>query len=241
LLPFEGTKNYTGGPHVSDDTSICAQKNLSAADGIDFAVLSISEGTLVAAEEWDGKTFGRGTYVEIRHDNGLISEYWHLSRLSDEIKVLKSKGPNQRVARGFPLGFAGDSGKQTSVHLHLRIVGAAWHGQSINDYQIWMHRRPGSDSHGFNYQGSATKGQTKDHDITLSASACKGAQATAKVGIGFAGKEERNGVDPNTLFAEDRIGVGFIIQHYDDIPRPCDIHTSDLKPEILLYIQAHLL
>jgi hypothetical protein len=36
-------------------------------------------------------------------------------------------------------------------------------------------------------------------------------------------------------------GVALIEQSYDNIPRPYDIHNFDLKPEISLYIQVHLL
>lgn len=209
LLPFEGTKDYTGGPHASNNMRICIEKELDAADGIDFAsredpnfeVLSIAEGVILDAVEWDGKSTGAGTFVKILHPNGLISEYWHLSRLSDEVKELM-KGSNREVVQGFPLGFAGNTGNQTAVHLHLRIS-RSWHGQSIDGWTIWMHLKPGSNSIGFNYQGSATKGQTKEHQITLSASACNSGMANAIVGHGFTGTEESNGVDGNTLFAED--------------------------------------
>ena len=72
-----------------------------------------------------------------------------------------------------------------------------------------MHLKPGSQTTGFNYQGSATKGKMKEHQITLSASACGGKKANATVDENFQGTEEKNDakVNPNTLFAEDRSSV----------------------------------
>jgi murein DD-endopeptidase MepM/ murein hydrolase activator NlpD/type II secretory pathway pseudopilin PulG len=207
LLPFAGTKYYTGGPHDSNDTRGCVERALDVSNGIDFSssgsdrnfeVLAIAGGVILDAVEWDGEASGAGTFVKIQHANGLVSEYWHLSSISDEVKELM-KGSNRTVVQGYPLGFAGATGNQDSVHLHLRIS-RGWHGQSIDGWTIWMHLKPGSNDTGLNYQGSATKGQTKEHAIR--ASSCNGRTATAIVGQGFTGTEERNGVDGNTLFAE---------------------------------------
>ena len=176
-------------------------------------MLSIAEGTLLAAVEWDKQAKGRGTYVAIKHPNGLVSEYWHLNGLSKAIVELKKKGENQPVSQGFLLGFAGDTGDQTDIHLHLRIS-LPWHGLEIDGYQIWMHRTVASSSDGFNYQGSATQGTTKNHEINLSDPTCHNRgnrRATAVVDLNFSGTEERNssdgGIDQKTLFAEQRSGV----------------------------------
>ena len=52
----------------------------------------------------------RGTYVDIRHDDGIHSRYYHLS--AELVTV------GQRVERGTLIGRSGRSGQTTSPHLH---------------------------------------------------------------------------------------------------------------------------
>jgi Peptidase family M23/FG-GAP repeat len=53
---------------------------------------------------------GRGTYVEIRHPDGIRSRYLHLSQTLVTV--------NQRVERGTAIGRSGQTGSATSPHLH---------------------------------------------------------------------------------------------------------------------------
>ncbi|HYF46428.1 MAG TPA: peptidoglycan DD-metalloendopeptidase family protein [Acidimicrobiales bacterium] len=61
----------------------------------------------------------RGTYVDIEHDDGIHSRYYHLS--SEVVNV------NQRVERGTVIGRSGMTGRTSSPHLHYeeRTAGGA--------------------------------------------------------------------------------------------------------------------
>jgi murein DD-endopeptidase MepM/ murein hydrolase activator NlpD len=63
---------------------------------------------------WNG---GYGNTVEIRHENGFVTQYAHLSRIGVR--------NGQSVARGTVVGAVGSTGLSTGPHLHfgLRING----------------------------------------------------------------------------------------------------------------------
>jgi murein DD-endopeptidase MepM/ murein hydrolase activator NlpD len=75
--------------------------------------------------------FYRGRQVWIRHDNGLISRFAHLSAIDEGVTV------GARVAAGDPLGEVGNSGSPASLsgpaedaHLHIEFwFGAQFLGQ----------------------------------------------------------------------------------------------------------------
>jgi len=85
--------------------------------GIDYAaptgtpVSSIGDGTVVKAQ----LNGGYGNYVEIRHANGYITGYGHLSKYGRGIK----KGV--RVRQGQIIGYVGSTGLSTGPHLDFRI------------------------------------------------------------------------------------------------------------------------
>ena len=91
-------------------------------NGLDLKV-NIGD-TIVAA--FDGKVRivkyerrGYGTYVVIRHDNGLETVYGHLSKQLVE--------ENQLVKAGEVIGLGGNTGRSTGSHLHFetRFLGIA--------------------------------------------------------------------------------------------------------------------
>ena len=74
--------------------------------------VAVADGVVIEADsEWNG---GYGTVVKIRHDNGLITVYAHLSAL----KVTKG----QRVSRGQTVGLIGNSGNSFGPHLHFEVI-----------------------------------------------------------------------------------------------------------------------
>ncbi len=84
-------------------------------NGLDFAG---SRGTPIVAGgagvvEFAGRQSGYGLTVEIRHNNGFMTRYAHLSR----IRV--SEG--ERVSRGELIGDMGTTGRSTGVHLHYEV------------------------------------------------------------------------------------------------------------------------
>ncbi len=84
--------------------------------GVDFAapygtpVSSIGDGVVVYAG-WKG---GYGKYIRIRHPNGYMSGYGHLSR------IYVRRG--QRVRQGQLIGRVGSTGLSTGPHLHFEIL-----------------------------------------------------------------------------------------------------------------------
>jgi murein DD-endopeptidase MepM/ murein hydrolase activator NlpD len=83
--------------------------------GLDFAavtgttVFSAADGTV----SFVGIRSGYGKVVEVRHANGLISRYAHLSaQLAHE---------GQRVTTGTPIAKVGSTGRSTGPHLHFEV------------------------------------------------------------------------------------------------------------------------
>jgi len=85
--------------------------------GIDYAaptgtpVSSIGDGEVIFAG-WKG---GFGKFVKIRHPNGYITSYGHLSRIARGIRRGK------KVSQGQVIGYVGSTGLATGPHLDFRI------------------------------------------------------------------------------------------------------------------------
>ncbi len=95
----------------------------SPHSGVDFAaatgtpVLAVADGTVVLAADH----FFSGNSVFIDHGDGLISMYFHLSRLAVRA--------GQQVHRGERLGAVGATGRATGPHLHF---GVRWRGARVD-------------------------------------------------------------------------------------------------------------
>jgi len=91
--------------------------------GVDYSVaagtpvLAAEEGVAVLVADH----FFSGTSVYLDHGGGLITMYFHLSRVD-----VKS---GERVARGTVLGAVGATGRATGPHLHF---GVRWHGARVD-------------------------------------------------------------------------------------------------------------
>jgi murein DD-endopeptidase MepM/ murein hydrolase activator NlpD len=100
--------------------------------GDDFAapigtrIGSLSSGTVIFA----GQESGYGNKVEVRHWDGTVSWYGHMSKIS--VKV------GDRVSPGDKLGEVGDTGFSTGPHLHLEIHPDG--GVAVNP-QAWLAER----------------------------------------------------------------------------------------------------
>jgi murein DD-endopeptidase MepM/ murein hydrolase activator NlpD len=105
-----GSVSSTYGPRVDPFLG-----RLAMHTGIDFKVayganvVATAPGTVISA----GRHGGYGNMVEIRHANGFITRYAHMSR----IKV--SKGDH--VLAGDLVGNVGSTGRSTGPHLHYEI------------------------------------------------------------------------------------------------------------------------
>lgn len=94
-----------------------------AHTGVDLAapagtpVRAIGDGTVIfRAYKGAG-----GNTIKIRHPNGYMSGYLHLSRYKRGLHV------GQRVKQGEIIGYVGQTGRATGPHL---------------DFRIWLHRKP---------------------------------------------------------------------------------------------------
>jgi murein DD-endopeptidase MepM/ murein hydrolase activator NlpD len=90
-----------------------------AHEGVDYGagtgtpVNSIADGTVIrSANTGDGY----GNVVEVRHANGYITRYAHLSRFS----TIGRRG--NRVMQGDVIGYVGATGLATGPHLHFEII-----------------------------------------------------------------------------------------------------------------------
>lgn len=83
--------------------------------GIDFAVgvghsIVAADSGVVTVSEYSG---GGGNWIEIKHDNGLTTQYLHMSQR------LVSVG--ERVYAGQQIGLSGNTGYSTGPHLHFVV------------------------------------------------------------------------------------------------------------------------
>jgi len=96
-------------------------------DGIDYAarigtpVKSVANGVVIFA----GRMSGYGKVIKIKHPNGYITLYGHLSR----IRVVNK----QHVSQGQIIGNVGNTGLSTGPHLHFGVM---LNGKWINPKRI---------------------------------------------------------------------------------------------------------
>lgn len=64
---------------------------------------------------FSGRYYGYGNMIDIRHPDGLITRYGHLSAFARGIR------PGVAVATGAPIGRIGTSGQAHGAHLHFEV------------------------------------------------------------------------------------------------------------------------
>lgn len=100
-----------------------------AHHGIDYAaphgtpVWAVADGTVIHR----GRAGGFGHLVKVRHANGYVSYYSHLSRYAKGLKV------GDKVSQKEVLGYVGSTGLATGPHICFRI---AKNGRYINPFSI---------------------------------------------------------------------------------------------------------
>lgn len=86
-------------------------KGLDIANSHGSPIRAAADGTVIQASTgWNG---GYGTSIKIRHANGYVTHYAHLSSLS--VKV------GQKVSAGQVIGRMGSTGSSTGSHLHFEV------------------------------------------------------------------------------------------------------------------------
>ncbi len=87
-------------------------------------VVSIGSGTVISRYYDQG---GYGNYVEIRHPNGYVTGYGHLSKFAQGLRV------GQRVEQGEIIGYVGATGLATGPHLDFSM---SKNGQRVNFLEL---------------------------------------------------------------------------------------------------------
>ncbi|MEE8314652.1 MAG: peptidoglycan DD-metalloendopeptidase family protein [Myxococcota bacterium] len=86
-------------------------------EGVDYAapvgtpVWAVADGEVI----FKGRSGGFGRLIKLRHNNGYVSYYGHLSRYAKSLKV------RQRVHQKQVIGFVGSTGLATGPHLDYRL------------------------------------------------------------------------------------------------------------------------
>jgi murein DD-endopeptidase MepM/ murein hydrolase activator NlpD len=101
--PFGQRRSYSGGPVSSYHSG----QDYSAAEGV--PVHAPARGRVVLAEPLDV----RGQAVILDHGLGVLSGFWHLSRIDVVV--------GQEVQRGQVIGLVGNTGLSTGSHLHWDV------------------------------------------------------------------------------------------------------------------------
>lgn len=85
--------------------------------GVDYGAptgtpVRVTASGVVTLAGWNG---GGGKTVKVRHTNGYLTAYLHLSRFADGIR------PGRRVRQGETIGYVGATGLATASHLDYRV------------------------------------------------------------------------------------------------------------------------
>ena len=107
-----------------------SHKGIDIAVPIGTPIMAAAGGTILYSKVDGSASGGYGQYVAIKHDNGTITLYGHLS---DRDVVA-----GQRVEVGQQIGLSGNTGKSTGPHLHFQITEGdnPFTGKVINPIKI---------------------------------------------------------------------------------------------------------
>jgi murein DD-endopeptidase MepM/ murein hydrolase activator NlpD len=98
-------------------------KRWRAHRGVDYAadrgtpIMATSDGVVIQR----GRNGGLGNAIEIRHPNGFITRYGHMSGFRSGITV------GSRVKQGEVIGYVGATGLATGPHLHYEMIRGGRH------------------------------------------------------------------------------------------------------------------
>lgn len=109
--PYYSSGSYHGGT----DLVVTEGTNVVAMDGgTVITSKDITSGDCSGNRHCNGGYYSYGRYIEIQHDNGLVTKYAHLSeRLVEE---------GDKVSKGQLIGKSGNTGNSTGAHLHIEVI-----------------------------------------------------------------------------------------------------------------------
>ncbi|MBN1915537.1 peptidoglycan DD-metalloendopeptidase family protein, partial [Candidatus Dojkabacteria bacterium] len=101
-------------------------------------IYATGAGQIIRSTHTRGEQWGKPNYVTLKHDDGKVTEYWHLDNESSDNDPI---GIGQRTGTMTVLGHMGKTGESTGVHLHFGVYIA---GSSVNpEYYIGDKEDPG--------------------------------------------------------------------------------------------------
>lgn len=97
--------------------------------GVDYGAptgtpVRVTAGGVVDFAGWNQ---GGGRMIKVRHPNGYLTAYLHLSKFASGVR------PGRRVAQGDVIGYVGSTGLATASHLDYRVQ---YHGSWINPLSL---------------------------------------------------------------------------------------------------------
>lgn len=119
LWPVGGYyQGYAEGGLISEVTE--AHGGYGGHRGIDIVgdlwspIYAAHNGYVIEVGSQPNKVYGRGYYVRIQGDDGLVTHYYHMVEWP-------SVYVGQRVTAGDVIGYMGETGAATAVHLHFEV------------------------------------------------------------------------------------------------------------------------
>ena len=135
LQGFHGAFSHRGSNEYAVDFDCpVATPVIATRDGVVVAANASAQGSGTTPDFLDYK---RVNFVMIRHDDGTIGEYLHLSPSGIEVK------PGQRVKRGDELALSGFTGFSSTPHLHFQVMTAAEDGIAARSFPFLLAVSPG--------------------------------------------------------------------------------------------------
>jgi murein DD-endopeptidase MepM/ murein hydrolase activator NlpD len=126
LQGFHGAFSHRGSNEYAVDFDCpVATRVLAARPGLVVAAHGGAQGSGTTPDYLDYK---RTNFVLVRHDDGTLGEYMHLSPSGVRVSI------GQRVDRGTELALSGNSGYSSTPHLHFQVMTAAMDGISAQSF-----------------------------------------------------------------------------------------------------------
>jgi hypothetical protein len=118
LLPWHVGQTYKANPHYFRETSV-QRYAYDVGMPIGTDILAMRAGVVVRVEEsfFDGdNVFGRENRVLVRHEDGTVARYVHLTNRGALVQV------GDLVQQGQPIGLSGHTGNSSGPHLHVDLT-----------------------------------------------------------------------------------------------------------------------
>jgi hypothetical protein len=134
LQGFHGAFSHRGSNEYAVDFNCpVATPVVATRPGMVVAINASAQGSGTTPEFLDDK---RANFVLVRHDDGTLGEYMHLSPSGVEVH------PGQRVKRGQEIALSGNTGFSSTPHLHFQVMTAADDGIAKQSFPFEIAIRP---------------------------------------------------------------------------------------------------